>query len=100
MAGLIGSIFTSIYTHHLSTTQVAQLPAQAAQAAKNSVAAAIQIPGVHEAVQNSFMSGLHVACIVAAGVCWLGALGATALPGRRQMRAVAPVTADRLPEAA
>src|SRR6185312_15637366 len=37
---VIGSVFTSIYTHHLSTTQVAQLPAQAANAAKNSVAAA------------------------------------------------------------
>ena len=95
---VIGSVFTSIYTHHLSTTQVAQLPAQAANAAKNSVAAAIQIPGVHQAVQDSFMSGLHVACLVAAGVCWLGAIGAMALPGRRQMRA--PVALTPTPEPA
>src|SRR5689334_6709761 len=47
---VIGSVFTSIYTHHLSTTQVAQLPHQASEAAKNSVAAAIQMPGVHQAV--------------------------------------------------
>ena len=46
------------------------------------------------------MSGLHVACLVAAGVCWLGALGATALPGRRQMRAVQPEPAIRLADAA
>jgi EmrB/QacA subfamily drug resistance transporter len=97
---VIGSVFTSIYTHHLSTTQVAQLPQQAAQAAKNSVAAAIQIPGVHQAVQDSFMSGLHVACIVAAGVCWLGAIGAMALPGRRQMRAVHVVPTTSLADAA
>ena len=97
---VIGSVFTSIYTHHLSTTQVTQLPQQAAQAAKNSVAAAIQIPGVHQAVQDSFMSGLHVACIVAAGVCWLGAIGAMALPGRRQMRAVHVVPTTSLADAA
>jgi predicted MFS family arabinose efflux permease len=97
---VIGSIFTSIYVHHLSTTQAAQLPQQAAQAAKNSVAAAIQIPGIRDAVQNSFMSGMHVACIVAAGVCWLGAIGAMALPGRAQMKAKLPTPAPCLAEAA
>ncbi len=36
------------------------------------------------------MSGLHIACLVAAGVCWLGAVGALALPGRRDMRTAQP----------
>ena len=36
------------------------------------------------------MGGLHVACLVAAGVCWLGAIGALALPGRRDMRVGLP----------
>ncbi|MCW2647659.1 MAG: drug resistance transporter, EmrB/QacA subfamily, partial [Pseudonocardiales bacterium] len=34
------------------------------------------------AVNASFMHVLHVGCLVADGVCWLGALGALALPGR------------------
>ncbi|MBA3808842.1 MAG: MFS transporter, partial [Solirubrobacterales bacterium] len=41
-----------------------------------------------DAVQRSFMSGLHTGCIVAAGVCALGALGALALPGRHRPGAV------------
>lgn len=97
---VIGSVFTSIYTHHLSGTAVAQLPQQAAQAAKDSVAAAIQMPGVHDAVQASFMNGLHVACLVAAGLCWLGALGATALPGRRQMQAAPAIAVEVEPACA
>ena len=39
-------------------------------------------------LQASFMSGFHVASFVAAGICWVGALGALALPGR--IRAAAP----------
>jgi hypothetical protein len=35
------------------------------------------------------MSGLHIACFVAAGICWLGAVAALALPGRRAVRAAA-----------
>jgi len=35
-----------------------------------------------DSVQTSFMSGFHIACIVAAGVCVVGALGALLLPGR------------------
>lgn len=101
---VIGSVFTSIYTHHLAGTAVAALPAQAANAARDSVGAAFQVasqagPTLSQRlvtdVNASFMSGLHVACFVAAGVCWLGALGALALPGRRGMRAPqeGPVTA-------
>jgi hypothetical protein len=38
------------------------------------------------------MSGMHVACLVAAGVCALGATGALMLPGRRAVR-VSPIEA-------
>jgi hypothetical protein len=34
------------------------------------------------ALQSSFMSGFHIACLVAFAVCWLGAAGALALPGK------------------
>ena len=33
------------------------------------------------------MSGLHTGSLVAAGVCFVGALGALALPGRAPKRA-------------
>ncbi len=84
---VIGSIFTSLYASHLSGTSFAHLPAAASAAAKDSVAAALQIAGPHAAlvdgVQTSFMSGFHIACVVASAVCVAGALFATALPGRR-----------------
>jgi hypothetical protein len=93
---IIGSVFTSIYAHHLAGTSIAALPHHVVQAAKDSVGAAISVatgtPGAtgHQLiadVNGSFMSGLHVACLVAAGVCWLGAVGALALPGRRALAA-------------
>jgi EmrB/QacA subfamily drug resistance transporter len=96
---VIGSIFTSIYAHHLAGPAVAALPHQVASAARGSVGAAIQVAS-HAApplgqqlltdVNASFMTGLHAACLVGAGVCWLGALGALALPGRGAMRASQP----------
>jgi EmrB/QacA subfamily drug resistance transporter len=107
---VIGSVFTSIYTHHLAGTSVAALPHQAAAAARSSVAAAVQVAGSAPAplsarllsdVETSFMSGLHLACLVAAGVCWLGALGALALPGRRDMATASePAPGFGVPEAA
>jgi hypothetical protein len=51
------------------------------------VAAAYGVAGRNAALVDSantaFMSGLRAACVVAAAVCWLGAVGALALPGRR-----------------
>jgi len=92
---VIGSVFTSLYAHHLSGTAFGRLPEAVSQAARNSVAAAYTVAGrsgdaalLHGA-NSSFMSGLHVACLVAAGVCWLGALGASALPNRQRMTAAA-----------
>lgn len=96
---VIGSVFTSIYAHHLAGTSVVGLPPHVASAARDSVGAAVAA-ATHAApplsyrlatdVNASFMGGLHVACLVAAGVCWLGAIGALALPGRRDMRVGLP----------
>jgi hypothetical protein len=96
---VIGSIFTSIYANHLAGTSVAALPQHLADAARDSVGAAIATAS-HVAqplgqtlladVNASFMSGLHIACVVAAGICWLGAVGALALPGRRTVHAPQP----------
>jgi EmrB/QacA subfamily drug resistance transporter len=99
---VIGSVFTSIYAHHLAGTTVAALPHHLADAARDSVGAAIAAatqaaPSLsHQLltdVNASFMSGLHVACLVAAGVCALGAVGALALPGRHAVRETRPTTA-------
>ncbi len=96
---VIGSVFTSIYVHHLAGTSVDALPHDVASAARDSVGAAIAaathaVPSLrHQLVTDvnaSFMSGLHVACLVAAGVCWLGAVGALALPSRRARRLPQP----------
>jgi predicted MFS family arabinose efflux permease len=90
---VIGSIFTSIYTHHLAGTTIAALPHHLAAAAQHSVGAAIAIAtrtGNHHLltdVHASFMSGLQIACLVAAAICWLGAIAALALPGRRELQA-------------
>ena len=84
---VIGSIFTSLYAGHLGGTSFAHLPAAATAAGQDSVAAALHIAGPHPAlvdgVQTSFMSGFHIACVVASAVCVAGAVFATALPGRR-----------------
>jgi hypothetical protein len=94
---VLGSIFTSLYADRIGSGAFALLPDPVRQAAQDSVAAAIgateQATGsarvaLIDGLQASFMSGFHVACFVAAGICWAGALGALALPGR--IRAAAP----------
>ena len=83
---VIGSVFTSLYAAHL-TGGFTHLPSGVLDTARESVAAAYALaessPTLIDAANAAFMTGLHVACIVAAGVCWAGALGALALPGRR-----------------
>jgi EmrB/QacA subfamily drug resistance transporter len=89
---VLGSIFTSLYAAHLTSTSFRDLPGHVVSTAQDSVAAALATVGhahgsaaqgqLLDSVQTSFMSGFHIACIVAAGVCVLGALGALLLPGR------------------
>jgi len=101
---VLGSIFTSLYAHHLTTTAFAGLPHSALAAAQNSVAAALASAGgasgkaahgqLIDGVHASFMSGFHVACIVAAGICLVGAAGARLLPGRLPQASVEPIGVD------
>jgi EmrB/QacA subfamily drug resistance transporter len=102
---VLGSIFTSLYASRIGSGALAVLPDPVRQAAQDSVAAAIGTAGqatgsariaLMDGLQASFMSGFHVASLVAAGICWAGALGALALPGR----AAATVAAPRPVEAA
>jgi EmrB/QacA subfamily drug resistance transporter len=89
---VLGSIFTSLYARHLGTTAFGTLPDHVLSRAQNSVAAGLATvarapagPGQQQlldAVRTSFMHGFHIACIVAAGICLLGAAGALLLPGR------------------
>ena len=95
---VLGSIFTSLYAHHLTTTTFGDLPTHVVSAAQNSVAAALatvgQAPGgatrqqLLDGVHTSFMTGFHTACIVAAGISLAGAAGALLLPGRIRQPAV------------
>jgi EmrB/QacA subfamily drug resistance transporter len=95
---VLGSIFTTLYAQHLTTTAFHALPTQIVSAAQDAVAAALASAGqAHDnaarqlllhGVQTSFMSGFHIACIVAAGICLLGASGALLLPGRTRQPSV------------
>jgi phosphotransferase system glucose/maltose/N-acetylglucosamine-specific IIC component len=96
---VLGSIFTSLYAHHLTTTSFHALPTQVVSAAQDSVAAALATVGhapgggraqqqLLDGVQTSFMSGFHIACIVAAGICLLGAASALLLPGRTRQPSI------------
>jgi EmrB/QacA subfamily drug resistance transporter len=97
---IIGSVYASLYTSSLAHGAGAHLSAGALDNAKSSVGAGLAVASrvpaaahgpVLDAVQSAFMSGLHAGCLVAAGVCALGALGALALPGRRPAGRVASV---------
>jgi EmrB/QacA subfamily drug resistance transporter len=103
---VLGSIFTSLYASHLTPTAFHALPTQVVSTAQNSVAAALATAGnapgrsaqqqLLDGVQTSFMSGFHVACIVAASICLLGALGALLLPGRTRQPSTEPVSDGEL----
>jgi EmrB/QacA subfamily drug resistance transporter len=89
---ILGSIFTSLYAHHLATTSFEALPTPVVSAAQNSVASALNTVGhaagplvqgqLLDAVQASFINGFHVACVVAAAICLAGVAVARLLPGR------------------
>jgi EmrB/QacA subfamily drug resistance transporter len=101
---VLGSIFTSLYAHHLTTTAFAGLPTHVVSAAQDSVAAALGTVGqtrggaaqqqLLDAVHVSFMSGFHTASVVAAGICAVGAAGALLLPGRPRRAATENATEE------
>jgi EmrB/QacA subfamily drug resistance transporter len=100
---VLGSIFTSLYASHLGGTSFAQLPASVVDTAKNSIAGALHVVSsaparaqsqLLDSVQSSFLTGFHVACIVAASVCVVGSLAASALPGRRSPAPAAEPAAE------
>ncbi|SEL32240.1 MFS transporter [Streptacidiphilus jiangxiensis] len=83
---VLGSIFTSLYATHLTSSAFSALPLGQPASARESVAAALGIARTTHrsdlltAVQGAFMHGFHTACVVAAVLCVAGALAATALP--------------------
>jgi EmrB/QacA subfamily drug resistance transporter len=95
---IVGSVFATIFSARLGHTAFAQLPGFGA--AKASAGAAYAVahgdPVLTAAVQHSFMSAFQTGCVVAAAVCWAGALGASLLPGRMHV-VPSSVTADRVP---
>jgi EmrB/QacA subfamily drug resistance transporter len=83
---IVGPVFSSIFGAHLVDTAFAAT-GKAAEAA-DSVPVAFTIAAGHPdllaAAQDSFLSGLAVACTVVAGLCYAAAVaGMVALPGRR-----------------
>jgi len=93
---VVGSLFASVYAGHLAGGAFGRLPGAALSQAQDSVGAALAIggrdPRLVDALQDAFMSGLSISCMVIGTLCLLGALGALAwLPGR--IRPVAEVEA-------
>jgi EmrB/QacA subfamily drug resistance transporter len=103
---VIGSVYSSLYASRLLHGAAGHVPSAALHAAQQSVGAGyavahhapavLQAPLLHE-VSAAFMTGLHAGCFVAAGMCALGAIAASALPGRNR---VAPAAAPALVPAA
>ncbi len=93
---VVGSVFASIFASSISSSGLARLPGGLPDGASSSVAIAFDAArragggALTTDVQNAFMDAFHTGCAVAFGVCWLGALGAALLPGRRPAGAVDP----------
>jgi EmrB/QacA subfamily drug resistance transporter len=92
---VIGSVYSSVFIRHLSSSPLHALPAPDLATARVSIGAALAVAArfpdsrrLTEAVTTSFMSGLHVACVTAALACWVGAVASLRLPGRRHTAAV------------
>lgn len=98
---IIGSVFSSVYIGSLGDSDIlAALPPEAAEATRESVAAAQFVapelgpmaPAYLADVSDAFLSGLSVACLVAAGVTMAGSLFAArflpAIAAEDQSRAV------------
>ncbi len=84
---VVGSLFSSVFATHLADGAFGRLPAATVAQAQDSVGAALAIggrdPRLLAAMQDAFMSGLSVSCMVIGTLCLLGAVGALVfLPGR------------------
>jgi predicted MFS family arabinose efflux permease len=84
---VVGSLFASLYADHLADGAFGRLPGAALAQAQDSVGAALAVSGgdprLVVAMQDAFMSGLSVSCMVIGTLCLLGAVGALRfLPGR------------------
>ena len=101
---IVGSVFSSVYIGALNDSAVlAQLPPEAQEATRESVGAAQYVatqlgdlgPVYLNEVSESFLTGLSVACLVAAAVAGLGALfAARFLPARALDGAAEPIELD------
>jgi hypothetical protein len=112
---VIGSVYASLYATKLTQALPSALPRGAADAAHESVGAALEVgqraaagghpslaAHVHAAASDAFFSGFAAGCLVAAGVSAAGAIFAAALlpaqPSRQAAQGRAPlpagVTAD------
>ena len=83
---IVGSVFSSVFGARLLDSAFAATGQ--AERAGDSVPTAFAIagrdPALLQAVQDSFLSGLTVGCLVVSGLCFAAALaGLFALPGRR-----------------
>jgi hypothetical protein len=87
---VVGSVYASIFAGHLDHSSLAHLPATALAQAQSSIGAALTVAhnagggALNQAVGDAFLSAFHVGCIVAAAICWAGALTAITLPGKRR----------------
>ncbi|PWN02672.1 MFS transporter [Nocardioides silvaticus] len=83
---VIGSVFSSVFGARLvdSAFSATGQADTAADSVPVAVAMAGADPTLLDAVQESFLSGLSVGCVVVAGLCFAAAVaGLAALPGRR-----------------
>jgi EmrB/QacA subfamily drug resistance transporter len=88
---VVGSLFSSVFANRLADGVFTQLPPERLSQAQDSVAVAMGTAHAAargsaqllSAAQDSFMAGLHAACLLVAAVCFVGAaVGVVALPGR------------------
>ena len=85
---VVGSLFSSLYGSRLASLLDGRIDAATLAEAQDSVgfadALAARVPGVGAAVDEAFVTGLSVGCLVVGVLCLLGAVGAlAALPGDR-----------------
>ena len=94
---VVGSIFSSVFAGHLADGLFGRTPQVPLEQAQDSVgvaqAVAAQSPALTGAMQDAFLAGLQVSCIVIGLLCLAGALVSVfALPGR--IRPPAPAYTD------